>query len=109
MIYLKKQLLIFYYVLLTYFLLKPSGDSIPPFEYFDKVVHLSIFMLLGVILKLSYQIKGNLIIGVILYAVTTEILQHYMRLGRSFDMFDIIANLIGFYLGTKLAGLSKRH
>ena len=98
----KKIILTVYYIAISYLLLKPGGDSIAPFVYFDKVVHLSFFAVLGILLSLNFKINRKIIIIITCYAVTTEILQHIMRLGRSFDFFDIVADTAGLLIGITL-------
>jgi len=95
----KKIILTIYYIAISYLLLKPGGDSIAPFIYFDKLVHFSFFAILGILLSLNFKINKKIIIIITCYAVTTEILQHIMGLGRSFDFFDIVADFVGLLAG----------
>lgn len=71
------------------------------FSGIDKVLHVSIFTLLGILFTLSFlKIKFLTYIYVMLiYAFLTEILQEEMNFGRSAEFFDLIADTTGFLLG----------
>ena len=85
-------------------LLRPGVENMEMpfmFEGIDKLLHLSIFAMLGFCfiaafpkIKLSYYIYILLI-----YALFTEIAQDEMKLGRSLEFLDVIADTIGFLLG----------
>ena len=74
--------------------------------HFDKVIHVTLFLVLsyfwmrGLSLQNQYkkvQAKAVLItvIVAIAYGVLIEVLQEAMRLGRSFDAWDIAADAVG--------------
>ncbi len=71
------------------------------FPGIDKLIHLSIFAFLGFTLLMSFR-KLNLIyfLGIIfIYGLGTEILQEVMHMGRSFELLDILADIVGSLLG----------
>ena len=76
----------------------------------DKVIHLIIYLVLSVllcwgILKYSNSTKLNIsnIVYVFLFSsglgILMEILQYQITSTRHFDMYDIIANIIGAFIG----------
>ena len=85
-------------------LLKPGVENqeFPfMFEGIDKVLHLSIFMLLGFCfmatvpkMKFIHYIQIMLI-----YSILTEILQDEMGFGRSLEALDLVADTIGVIIG----------
>lgn len=71
------------------------------FAGLDKVIHLSIFAFLGFCLMVSFpKLKFPYFMLIIFgYGLLTEVLQKEMGLGRSFELYDILADLIGASLG----------
>lgn len=71
------------------------------FSGLDKLIHLSIFAFLGFTLFMSFKNLKLLVFLIIIfiYGLGTEILQKEMRLGRSFEFLDILADLIGASIG----------
>ena len=67
----------------------------------DKLIHLCIFAFLGFSILMSLKsIKFyQFIIIVFIYGLGTEVLQEVMHMGRSFELLDILADLIGSSLG----------
>lgn len=96
--------------LLTYGSLYPSDglqtslfDLVP---YGDKAVHfvayagLVVLVLFGIGSMNKWRGKVLLVIvAVILWSLMMEYLQRHMGLGRSFEVLDIIANIIGSLVG----------
>ena len=85
-------------------LLKPGVENVEyafMFEGIDKILHLAIFTFLGFVFMLMFpKIKFIYFIQVmIIYALLTEILQDEMRLGRSLEGLDLVADVIGVLLG----------
>ncbi|MCK4662689.1 MAG: VanZ family protein [Bacteroidales bacterium] len=93
---------------------KVSFINIP---YFDKFVHFILYFILTLLiisgftrffkiniikLKLSFI---SLIISII-YGIIIEILQKYLFIDRSFDLYDILANFSGAFLIFILANFS---
>ncbi|APD06548.1 hypothetical protein UJ101_01018 [Flavobacteriaceae bacterium UJ101] len=69
----------------------------------DKIVHVIMYFSISTLALWSYANNSNhtmkIIIVVILYSILIEILQEYMPLKRSGDIYDVIANSIGAILG----------
>lgn len=93
-----------YWAFLTFMLLKPGVENMEyPFMFdgIDKVLHLSIFAMLGFCFMAAFpKIKFRYFIQIMLiYAILTEILQDEMQLGRSLEGLDLVADTIGVLLG----------
>ncbi|WP_369413229.1 VanZ family protein [Kaistella montana] len=85
-------------------LLKPGVENQEypfMFEGIDKVLHLSIFTMLGFCFMATFpKIKFMSFIQIMLiYALLTEILQDEMGLGRSLEGLDLVADTIGVLIG----------
>ena len=86
-----------------------SAQSIPAvgiikIEGLDKVVHFIMYMGLCFLLLKSIKDRNIVILMFcIFYGVLMELLQFLISSGRSFDFFDIIANIIGANVGALLA------
>ena len=95
--------LFFYTLLLTYMLLRPA-DSLPKdihwFEGADKVVHFGIFGVLGFLFEATYPKQDfyKYLAILLLYAIFTEIAQHLMDNGRSGDVMDLLADILGIII-----------
>jgi len=91
------------------------GDVFPEIKTFwdwlspDKVVHLFIFGTLSFLILFGYRdqyAEGNkqklvwtAVIASVLYGILTEILQYYVFIGRSGNLYDALADAIGAVLG----------
>ena len=100
----QKLALLIYWVVLTFLLLKPAHleeEAWYIFDGIDKFVHLSIFALLGFIFMIAFsRTKFLVFIQIMLiYAFLTEILQDLMKMGRSLETLDIVADFLGVCLG----------
>lgn len=108
------KILPIYWAFLTYMLLKPGEENHEywfMFNGIDKVLHLSIFAMLGFCFMSTFpKIKFSYFFQIILiYAFLTEILQEEMHLGRSMETLDIIADTIGSLVGYSIyKALQKR-
>jgi VanZ family protein len=85
-------------------LLKPGEENQEywfMFDGIDKALHLSIFTMLGFCFMAAIpKIKFSYFFQIILiYAFLTEILQEEMRLGRSMETLDVVADTIGCLIG----------
>ena len=94
--------LFFYTLLLTYMLLRPA-NSLPKdihwFEGADKVVHFGIFGVLGFLFEATYPKQDFYkYLAIFLYAIFTEIAQHLMDNGRSGDVMDLLADILGIII-----------
>jgi len=109
-----KFLTYIYYIFISYLFLKPTNNTPAPFWEFDKFVHIVLFAILTILLKLSFKQNFKYkqkfwVFFLFVYATAIEILQYLMRLGRSFSIFDIVADLVGVYIAIKLINLSKHY
>nr|WP_084680354.1 VanZ family protein [Chryseobacterium luteum] len=98
------KILPIYWAFLTYMLLRPGEENHEywfMFNGIDKVLHLSIFAMLGFCFIATFpKIKFSYFFQIILiYAFLTEILQEEMGLGRSMESLDIVADTIGCLVG----------
>lgn len=98
------KILPIYWAFLTYMLLKPGMENMEyPFMFngIDKALHLCIFMLLGFSFMCAFpRIKFVTFIQIMLiYGMATEILQDEMKLGRSLEGLDLVADTVGVLLG----------
>ncbi len=86
-----------------------SAHSIPTvglikIEGLDKVVHFVMYMGLCFLLLKSIKNRNTaILLFCIMYGILMELLQFLISSGRSFDFFDIIANIIGANVGALLA------
>ena len=101
---LTKSALLIYWVVLTFLLLKPADiqeETWYMFDGVDKIIHVSIFALLSFLFMIAFpRIKFIFFLQImLLYAFVTEILQETMQLGRSLEILDIVADLIGICIG----------
>lgn len=108
---------VFWAIIILFLSLTPSHEmpetNIWEFLSFDKLAHLFFYTLLSLQLIIAFKkqnsnsiLKHNaILIGFILslfYGIILETLQYYIYVGRTADLIDIIANLIGAFLGVSL-------
>ncbi|MGI9525612.1 MAG: VanZ family protein [Weeksellaceae bacterium] len=93
-------------LLVLYGTMAPVSDlgiqlDIPFKEYIDKIVHVLMFMALGVFIYPSYpKINPWMLTGIlVLYGISIEIMQNYLPTGRSFELADWVADIFGIILG----------
>lgn len=83
----------------------PAEIKVPSFAFQDKIGHLAAYGLLAWLTFWGFsrpaaKIKpGILLIMVILYGVTMEFMQLKFFPYRSFEILDIVANIIGSFGG----------
>lgn len=86
-------------------LIPPSEIKVPGFVFQDKIGHVAAYGLLAwltiwSVSKSAAKVKPvYLLFIVILYGVTMEFIQLKFFLYRSFEIFDIVANIIGSFGG----------
>lgn len=85
-------------------LLKPGTENQEywfMFNGIDKVLHITIFILLGFTFKAAFpKLSFTYFLQIMLiYAFLTEILQEEMHWGRSMETLDLVADTIGVLLG----------
>ena len=98
------KILPIYWAFLTYMLLKPGVENMEypfMFEGIDKILHISIFAMLGFCFMAAFpKIKFIFYIQIMLcYGMLTEILQDEMHLGRSLENLDLVADTVGVLIG----------
>ncbi|MGC4943947.1 VanZ family protein [Kribbella sp. DT2] len=77
----------------------PDTSSIP---YSDKVAHFLIFAAVAY-LGLRVGVPARWLLGaLVLQAIGSEFIQHYLLPDRSGDPFDSVADLLGVALGSRL-------
>ena len=94
-------------ILSTIILFKPGGDGPLPFPQADKVIHATTFALLSLTAWLRFQKFRIIALCLIAYAISSEIIQHFLIPGREFDFLDIAADLVGG-LGILIAIRNKK-
>ena len=81
-------------------------DSVPPIPHLDKLIHVIFYLgfswLLGRLIKGQPYMVWKVLIPTVCYGILMEGLQDALEMGRHFDIFDIIANIIGALIGTIL-------
>ena len=92
-----------YWAFLTYMLLRPGVENKEyffMFPHFDKLIHFTIFFLLGFFFRVRFPKVSLLYYFLILvsYALLTEILQDTMNWGRSLELLDAVADTLGLLL-----------
>ena len=107
------KILPIYWAFLTYMLLKPGVENKEywfMFSGIDKLLHLSIFALLGFTFMAAFPKTKFLtfLYIMLIYAFLTEILQDAMQLGRSMESLDIVADTIGVLAGYYIYSVIKK-
>ncbi|MES2645382.1 MAG: VanZ family protein [Bacteroidota bacterium] len=100
--------------LLSFYLLTLPGSAVPVLNWFnkiqgDKLVHIAIFAIMVILLLFPVQrLSGSPIhfktilfiaLAALAYGVVMEFVQENYIPNRSFDVFDMIADGIGCFLG----------
>lgn len=104
----KYKILPIYWAFLTYILLKPSDieDSELYFSFsgMDKMIHVVAFGVLGLLYCISFPRQNKSVSVVIMlgYAIASEVLQEIMKLGRTMEAMDVVADSVGVFLGVFL-------
>ncbi len=93
------------------------GPNLPDVSIggFDKVFHIAMFGLWAVAVQYDFRTRQvtfwAVILTGILFSVITELLQLLVA-GRSYDLYDMVADLIGlvagFFLGGKIVKLLRK-
>ena len=89
-------------------LFRPGGDGPLPFWQADKVIHATTFALLALGLWWRQLRLCQIALGLFVYAVASEIIQHSWIPGREFELLDIIADSVGIALVLGLKQWQKR-
>ena len=72
--------------------------------YFDKWVHIGLFAVLIFLWRSSFDLDFDhynwiLLLSALLYGLSVEFIQKYWIPNRSFDLFDLLADMTGSILG----------
>ena len=66
----------------------------------DKLIHLAMFGVLAVIFLIAYpRYRKLVLIELFAFAVWSELFQHWFVYGRTADVFDSLANMLGILVG----------
>ena len=87
----------------AFVLLWPSAPGPPLFPYADKLVHVLVFLALAWTGRRAALPVRPLAVGLLAYAVASEVIQHSLLPGRSGDWTDVVADLVGATAGLVLA------
>ncbi len=93
------------------FLMCLPGNELPETDwlhinYFDKIMHIGVFAFLGFLFSWPFYKSGvskaerknyfiKIALSVSIWGLTTEFIQKYIVIGRSFDLMDWAADSIG--------------
>ena len=88
-----------------------DGPDIESFIDYDKIVHVIFYLVMTYLLliSISQQRTKIILLAIIIcsgYGVIMECLQGALDLGRYFDYYDIIANIIGSLVGALIYRLT---
>jgi VanZ family protein len=72
----------------------PTGPDVS-----DKVEHAAIFLVLAVTGRYASYAVGRLFVGLVGYALLSEVLQAVLPIGRNGDWHDIVADTLGIVAG----------
>ena len=103
-------------LLIIYLSLLPGGTGIMilfGIPHFDKIGHTGAYGIWSFLLILAFQknfgvsLKRNWVIVLVLFLVGCglEFGQFYMHQGRSFEVWDMVANIVGIFLGLQVFNL----
>ena len=89
-------------------LFAPASDvpSSPPGV--DKVVHLSLFLVLGLTARWAGVQRQVAVVSLLVYAAVSEVLQGTSLVGRDAELLDWVADTVGVLLGVALWSLLSR-
>jgi len=123
--FLKHHLPVIIWGIITLYLLEIPSNHIPDFPFLeqfhlDKIVHFSIFFIFTILLIRSFSIlnkylfiKNNAVIAAlilsIIYGSLLEYLQGFSFIGRTRDILDLTANIIGSISGIPFLKFLKKY
>ncbi|MBW3537978.1 VanZ family protein [Candidatus Parcubacteria bacterium] len=76
-------------------LFTPPGSGPLPFAQADKLIHAGLFALLAATAGWRWRRRRIIAAGLLLYALTSEVIQGGWIAGRQFDLIDLLADSIG--------------
>jgi len=106
----RKLIFFAYLALITILSLMPSNDlpSVKLFSGADKIIHFLMYTGFSFLLMWAWPnfFRGNLVLlplfAVMFYGLGLEILQDLGHEGRAFEIYDILANTLGYFPGLAL-------
>ena len=96
--------IVFWAALLTSYLFAVLPDTLAPHvpQVSDKIHHIFAFVVLGLLLRLSYRISYWYALCALLgYGIFIEFSQYFLPT-RSADYQDVVADVVGGFIGLKL-------
>lgn len=103
-----KSLAIAWFVLMCVLFFLPGSDlperNWMAVVHFDKWVHIGLFAILIFLWRSSFNLDLNhynwvLLLSTLLYGLSVEFIQKFWTSGRSFDLYDVLADMAGGVLG----------
>jgi VanZ family protein len=93
-----------------FFIPTPPSTQGPLIPHLDKVVHLGLFAGFVVLwgIRLPNATALLVIIGIV-FGIVVECIQDGMKLGRSFDVYDIVADSVGVFVGILTVSLIRQY
>lgn len=89
----------------------PNLPDMPSFVGFDKLVHIGLFGLWALAVRYDFNSANfnffTAFIAGVCFSIFTEILQLFVE-GRSFDLYDMVADAIGLIAGLLVSGFLLR-
>ncbi len=95
------------FIITISFIRLPEGVDIQFIPYLDKIVHLVLYFILGLLMSTETENKFWPVVYVILLAASIEIGQNELTTYRTGDYIDFLAGLIGGVLGLYLKNIVK--
>jgi len=78
-------------------LFTPGSDNRLPVVGLDKLIHFAIFSFLAITANWRFGRFVPIAVALMLYAVFSEVIQHFWIPGREFDLIDIAADCAGAF------------
>ncbi|MGZ3844854.1 MAG: VanZ family protein [Flavisolibacter sp.] len=103
-----KSVVIFWFLLMCFLFFLP-GSALPKEDwldriYFDKWVHTGLFAVLLFLWRSSFNLKlayynSILMFCALVYGLSVEFIQKYWVVNRSFDLVDVLFDMVGASIG----------
>ncbi len=87
------------------------GTYVPsvPILSFDKVVHVALFFGFAMLWLANYPTRRrDVFIGGLIVGIAIEVLQNWLPIDRSGDLYDVVADTIGLLLALGVSTLLRR-
>lgn len=113
-----KSVAIVWFVIMCILFFLP-GSALPKEAWldkigFDKVVHVGLFAVLLFLFRSSFDLKFSrynllLLVLALLYGLSVEFIQLFWIPNRSFDLYDVVADMAGSMLGLLIWVWTKKN